>query len=49
MEKLESRDFFIGSASENVVKHSERAVLVVKEESEELLFKALLKSEEQTQ
>jgi nucleotide-binding universal stress UspA family protein len=41
--------FFIGSVSENVVRHSERAVLVVKEESEELLFKALLKSEEQTQ
>ena len=41
--------FFIGSVSENVVRHSERAVLVVRGESEDLLFKALLKSEEQTQ
>ena len=41
--------FLIGSVAENVVRHSKRAVLVVKEESEELLFKALLKNEEQTQ
>jgi nucleotide-binding universal stress UspA family protein len=34
--------FLIGSVSENVVRHSERSVLVVKGESTELLFKALL-------
>jgi nucleotide-binding universal stress UspA family protein len=41
--------FFIGSVSENVVRHSKRAVLVVRGESSDLLFKALLKNEEQTQ
>jgi hypothetical protein len=41
--------FFIGSVSENVVRHSKRAVLVVRGESSDLLFKALLKSEEETQ
>jgi nucleotide-binding universal stress UspA family protein len=34
--------FLIGSVSENVVRHSKRAVLVVRGESEDLLFKALL-------
>jgi nucleotide-binding universal stress UspA family protein len=34
--------FLIGSVSEKVVRHSERNVLVVKGESTELLFKALL-------
>jgi nucleotide-binding universal stress UspA family protein len=37
--------FLIGSVSENVVRHSERAVLVVRGESEDLLFKALSKKE----
>jgi nucleotide-binding universal stress UspA family protein len=35
--------FLIGSVSENVVRHSERAVLVARGESADLLFKALLK------
>jgi nucleotide-binding universal stress UspA family protein len=35
--------FLIGSVSENVVRHSERAVLVVRGESANLLLKALLK------
>jgi nucleotide-binding universal stress UspA family protein len=35
--------FLIGSVSENVVRHSERAVLVVRGESADLLFKALSK------
>ena len=35
--------FLIGSVSENVVRHSERAVLVVRGESADLLLKALLK------
>lgn len=35
--------FLIGSVSENVVRHSEKAVLVVRGESAELLFKALIK------
>jgi nucleotide-binding universal stress UspA family protein len=34
--------FLIGSVSENVVRHSKRAVLVVRGESDDLLFKALL-------
>jgi nucleotide-binding universal stress UspA family protein len=34
--------FLIGSVSENVVRHSERSVLVVRGESADLLFKALL-------
>jgi len=37
--------FLIGSVSENVVRHSERAVLVVRGESADLLFKALSKKE----
>ena len=37
------QSFLIGSVSENVVRHSERAVLVVKGESADLLLKALLK------
>ena len=37
--------FLIGSVSENVVRHSERAVLVVRGESEDLLFKAISKKE----
>jgi nucleotide-binding universal stress UspA family protein len=41
--------FFIGSVSENVVRHSKRAVLVVRGESADLLSKALLKGEEQAQ
>jgi len=32
--------FLIGSVSENVVRHSERAVLVVRGESADLLLKA---------
>ena len=35
--------FLIGSVSENVVRHSERAVLVVRGESADLVLKALLK------
>jgi nucleotide-binding universal stress UspA family protein len=35
--------FLIGSVSENVVRHSERAVLVVRGDTAELLFKALIK------
>lgn len=38
--------FFIGSVSENVVRHSKRAVLVVREESPDLLNKDLLKSKD---
>ena len=41
--------FFIGSVSENVVRHSKRAVLVVRGESSDLLFQAMLQSKEQTQ
>lgn len=41
--------FLIGSVSENVVRHSKIPVLVAKGEASDLLYKALLKSEEQTQ
>jgi nucleotide-binding universal stress UspA family protein len=41
--------FFVGSVSENVVRHSKIPVIVVKGESSNLLYKALLKSEGQTQ
>jgi nucleotide-binding universal stress UspA family protein len=39
----------IGSVSENVVRRSERAVLVVKGESADLLLNALLKNKEENQ
>jgi len=41
--KTGTQRFLIGSVSENVVRHSERAVLVARGESADLLFKALLK------
>ena len=41
--KTGTHRFLIGSVSENVVRHSERAVLVARGESADLLFKALLK------
>ena len=40
--------FLIGSVSENVIRHSKRAVLVVKGESADLLFKALLNERKTT-
>jgi len=41
--KTGTQRFLIGSVSENVVRHSEKAVLVARGESADLLFKALLK------
>ena len=41
--KTGTQRFLIGSVSDNVVRHSERAVLVARGESADLLFKALLK------
>ena len=40
--------FLIGSVSENVVRHSKRAVLVVRGESADLLFKAILNKGKKT-
>jgi len=43
-EKTELQRFFIGSVAENVIRHSRKAVLIVKGESADLLLNALLKS-----
>jgi nucleotide-binding universal stress UspA family protein len=40
--------FLIGSVSENVVRHSKRAVVVVRGESADLLFKAILNKGKKT-
>jgi nucleotide-binding universal stress UspA family protein len=40
--------FLVGSVSENVVRHSKRAVLVVRGESADLLFKAMLNKGKKT-
>jgi len=42
-EKIELQRFLVGSVAENVIRHSRKAVLVVKGESAELLLNALLK------
>jgi nucleotide-binding universal stress UspA family protein len=42
-EKTELQRFLVGSVAENVIRHSGKAVLVVKEESADLLLNALLK------
>ena len=42
-EKTELQRFLVGSVAENVIRHSRKAVLVVKGESAELLLNALLK------
>jgi nucleotide-binding universal stress UspA family protein len=42
-EKTELQRFLIGSVAENVIRHSRKAVLVVKGESSELLLNTLLK------
>ena len=41
--KTEIERFLLGSVSGNVVRHTKRAVLVVRGESADLLLKALLK------
>ena len=42
--KTEIQRFLIGSVAENVVRHSKKAVLVIKGESADLLLSSLLKS-----
>ena len=43
-EKTELQRFLVGSVAENVIRHSRKAVLIVKGESADLLLNALLKS-----
>ena len=43
-EKTELQRILVGSVAENVIRHSRKPVLIVKGESPDLLFNALLKS-----
>jgi len=42
-EKTELQRFFVGSVAENVIRHSRKAVLIIRGESADLLLNALLK------
>ena len=42
-EKTELQRFLVGSVAENVIRHSRKAVLIIKGESADLLLDSLLK------
>ncbi len=42
-EKTELQRFFVGSVDENVIRHSRKAVLIIRGESADLLLNFLLK------
>ncbi len=43
-EKTELQRFLVGSVAENVIRHSRKAILIIKGESADLLLSSLLKS-----